>query len=103
MLEMDGRKYSGYGDASPRVDLPLLVALPTTFNILGWRGVATKSDTDSSIPGNPTEDIPGLARVQTIANNLYEEVVYMGEARDGFKQLPQTLSLIHISEPTRPY
>ena len=92
MLEMDGRKYSGYGDASPRVDLPLMVVMPTTFNILGWRGVATKSDTDPTVPGGPLEDIPGLARVRTIAENLYEEVVYMGEARDGFKQLPATLT-----------
>ena len=92
MLEMDGRKYSGYGDASPRVDLPLLVAQPVTFNILGWRATASKLDSESQVLiGDPLKEIPGLARVSTIAENLYEEVVYMGEARDGFKQLPASL------------
>ena len=90
MLEMDGRKYSGYGDASPRVDLPLMVVLPTTFNIKGYRPTSWKKDADAAV-ATPEEAIPGLARVSTIANNLYEEVVYMGEARDGFKQLPATL------------
>ena len=90
MLEMDGRKYSGYGDASPRVDLPLMVVIPTTFNIKGYRPSAWKADADAPV-ASPEEEIPGLARVSTIANNLYEEVVYMGEARDGFKQLPAQL------------
>ena len=91
MLEMDGRKYSGYGDASPRVDLPMVVVIPTTFNILGYRPTAWKAGDDKPV-STPLDDIPGLARVETIANNLYEEVVYMGEARDGFKQLPATLT-----------
>ena len=91
MLEMDGRKYSGYGDASPRVDLPLVVVIPTTFNILGYRPTAWKADATTPV-SSPLDAIPGLARVETIADNLYEEVVYMGEARDGFKQLPATLS-----------
>ena len=89
MLEMDGRKYSGYGDASVRVDLPLMVVIPTTFNIKGYRPTTWKKDAATAV-ATPEENIPGLARVATIANNLYEEVVYM-------------LSLIHISEPTRPY
>ena len=88
LLEMDGRKYSGYGDASPRVDLPLMVVAPTTFNIRGWRGITSKA---GNVVGGPYDAIPGLQRVATIAENLYEEVVYMGEARDGFKQLPPTL------------
>ena len=90
MLEMDGRSYSGYGDASPRIDLPLLIAMPSTFNILGWRGVARGTTADGPA-GTPFADMPGLNRVATIARNLYEEVVFMGEARDGFKQLPATL------------
>ena len=87
-FEFDGLAYFSYNQAPVRQDRIQAIWEARAFNLLGWDHVTA----DTTPSTSPYSRVPALERVSELWDDAYEQMVFLGEARDAYRHLPATLN-----------